>query len=100
MRSGRTLGEQFGTGGEHLLSPAARCLRTSTACLASVQVSLSHLALVCGKRTQNLLLLPLGHVEKVKRSPKLGRDFIELRGRNPECAVGYFQANRGYCLVS
>ena len=47
-----------------------------------LRVSPSHLALVCGKCSQNLLLLPLGHLEEVKRSPKFSRDFVELGGRD------------------
>jgi hypothetical protein len=42
--------------------------------------ALSHLALVCGKCSQNLVLLTLGHLEEVKRSPKFSRDFVELGG--------------------
>ena len=45
-----------------------------------LRVPLSHLALVCGECSQNLLLLTLGHLEEVERSPKFGRDFIELGG--------------------
>ena len=45
-----------------------------------LRVTLSHLVLVCGKCSQNLSLLALGHVEGVERSPKFGRDFIELGG--------------------
>ena len=52
------------------------------------QVSLSHLALVCGKRSQNLLLFAVRHLEEVKCSPKLSRDFIELGGRNLQFAMG------------
>jgi hypothetical protein len=55
-------------------------------------VALSHLALVRGKCSQNLLLLPLGHLEEVKRSPKLSRDFVELGGRDLQFAMGFFQA--------
>jgi hypothetical protein len=45
-----------------------------------------------GKCSQNLLLLPVGHLEVVKRSPELSRDFIELGGRDLQFAVGFFQA--------
>src|SRR5215207_11038791 len=57
-------------------------------------VSLSHLALVCGKCSQNLLLLLLGHLEEVKRSAKFSRDFVELGGRDLQFAMGFFQAKR------
>src|SRR5215211_3149475 len=59
-----------------------------------LRVSLSHLALVCGKCSQNLLLLLLGHFEEVKRSPKFSRHFVELGGRDLQFAMGFFQAER------
>ena len=45
-----------------------------------LRVPLGHLALVCGKCRQNLLLLTLGHLEEVECAPKFRRDFIELGG--------------------
>jgi hypothetical protein len=44
--------------------------------------------------SQDLLLLPLGHLEEVKRSSKFSRDFIELGWRDLQIAVGLFQAKR------
>ena len=60
-----------------------------------LNVSLGHLILVSGKGSQNLLLLAFGHLEEVKRSPKFGRDFVELGGRDLQFAMGFFQAERG-----
>src|SRR5439155_1508032 len=57
-----------------------------------VGVSLGHLALVCGKSSQNLPFLLLGHLEEVKRSPKFRRDLVELGGRDLQLAMGFFQA--------
>ena len=57
-------------------------------------VALSHLACVRGKCSQNLLLLLLGHLEEVERSPKFSRDFVELGGRDLQFAVSFFQAER------
>ena len=57
-------------------------------------VALSHLALVCGKRSQNLPFLLLGHVEVVERSPKLSRDLVEDGGRDLQRPMGFFQAER------
>src|SRR5918912_4266449 len=37
--------------------------------------ALGYLALVGGKCPQDLLLLPLGHLEEVERPPELGCDF-------------------------
>jgi hypothetical protein len=37
---------------------------------------------------------PARHLEEVKPSPKFGRDFIELGGRDFQLAVGFFQAKR------
>jgi hypothetical protein len=56
-------------------------------------VPLSHLAFVCGKCSENLLVPPLGHLEEVKRSPKFSCDFVEP-GRRFQFAVGFFQAKR------
>jgi hypothetical protein len=47
---------------------------------------------VCGKCRQNFLLLPLGHLEEVKRSPKFSRDFVELGGRDLQFTMRFFQA--------
>ena len=58
------------------------------------KIHLSHLALVCGKCSQNLPLLLLGHLEEVKGSPKFGRDFVEFGGRDLQFAVRFFQAER------
>jgi hypothetical protein len=58
-------------------------------------VALHHFSLVCGERSQNLPFLLLGHVEEVKRSPELGGDLIEPGGRDPQFAMGFFQAERG-----
>jgi hypothetical protein len=58
-------------------------------------VSLSHLILVRRERTENLLLLPLGHVEEVQSASELGRDLIELRRRDPEVAMRFLQAEGG-----
>ena len=49
---------------------------------------------MCGKRSQNLPFLLLGHVEVVERSPKLGRDFVEDGGRDLQRPMGFFQAER------
>jgi hypothetical protein len=57
---------------------------------AGLTVSLRHLALVCGKCRQHFLLLPLGYLKEVERSPKLRRDFIELGGRDLQLAMGFF----------
>jgi hypothetical protein len=38
------------------------------ACLGRGPVSFIHLGLVCRKRSQNLVLLPLGHLGEVKRA--------------------------------
>src|SRR5262245_10529409 len=57
-------------------------------------VSLSHLAFMCGKCSQNLPFLRLGHIEVVERSSKLSRDFIEDGGRDRQLAMGFFQAKR------
>jgi hypothetical protein len=64
--------------------------RSASSAQRLLGVSLSHLALVCGKCSQNLLLLPLGHLEEVKRSPEFSRDFIELGRRDLEFAMGLF----------
>src|SRR5438034_83915 len=61
---------------------------------ALLGVSLSHLALVCGKCSQHLPFLPLGHLEEVQRSPKFSRDFVELGGRDLQLAMSFFQAER------
>ena len=88
----RTAGTRVRHEARHALGPRmyADAVRTRLAfstCSASGrsgtcagQVSLSHLALVCGKRSENLLLLTLRHLEVVERSPEFGRDFIELGG--------------------
>jgi hypothetical protein len=44
------------------------------------------------KRGENLVLLRLGHVEKVERSPKLGRDLVEFGRRDLQFAMRLFQA--------
>jgi hypothetical protein len=49
---------------------------------------------VCSKCSQNLLLLPLGHLEEIKRPPKFSRDFVELAGRDLQLAMGFLQAER------
>jgi hypothetical protein len=49
---------------------------------------------VCGKCSQNLPFLRLGHLEVVKRSPKFSRDFIEHGRRDLQLAMGFFQAER------
>jgi hypothetical protein len=41
-------------------------------------VSLGHLALVCGKCSENLVLLLRQHLEEVERSTELSCDFVEL----------------------
>jgi len=96
----RTAGTRVRHEARHALGPRmyADAVRTRLAfstCSASGrsgtcagQVSLSHLALVCGKRSQNLLLFAVRHLEEVKCSPKLSRDFIELGGRNLQFAMG------------
>jgi hypothetical protein len=43
-------------------------------------VSLDHLAFVCGECGKNLPFLGLGHVEVLKRSPKLSRDSSKIAG--------------------
>src|SRR5436190_11283539 len=81
---------------------AARTLRLGTFCeqnsdWSSPQClagSLRDLVLVCGERSQNLLLFPLGDLEGVESSRELSRDFVELGGRDPEFAVGFFQAQQ------
>ena len=57
------------------------------------RISLSHLSFMSGKRGQNLIRFLLGNFEKRERSPKLGRNLIELRRRNLEVAVSNFQAD-------
>jgi hypothetical protein len=49
---------------------------------------------VCGRGSQNLSFLRLGHVEVIERSPKFSRDFIEGGRRDLQFAVGFFQAER------
>ena len=46
-----------------------------------------------GKCGQDFSLLPLGHVEVVKRSRKLGRDFVEDVGRDLQSPMGFLQAD-------
>jgi hypothetical protein len=60
-----------------------------------LEVSLSHLALVGGKCTENLFLLALGHREEVKRSSKFSRDLIEFGGRDLQFAVGWDRDSAG-----
>src|SRR5512133_733340 len=59
-----------------------------------LSVSPGHLVFVCGEGAQNLPLLPLGHLEDVKRSRELGRDLVELGGRDLQLAVRFLQAER------
>ena len=73
---------------------AAKTRRGGFRTEALLRVALSHLALVCGKRSQNLPFLLLGHVEVVERSPKLSRDFVEDGGRDLQRPMGFFQAER------
>jgi len=54
---------------------------------------------VCCKCGQNLLLLLLGHLEEVKRSPKFSRDFIELGRRDLQFAMSLFEAKRSTALL-
>lgn len=46
------------------------------------------------KRSKNFFLFLSGHLGEIKCSPKFGRDFIELGGRNFQVAMGFFQSNR------
>ena len=86
-------GPQPERAGRHSLSPGVTGPHGVEPCWGPERarlVSLSHLALVCGKRSQNLLFLPVGHLEEVKCSAKFSCDFIKLRGRNLQFAMGYF----------
>jgi hypothetical protein len=47
-----------------------------------------------GKRSQKLIRFPPRNLEKCKRAPELGCNFIELGGRSFEATVGKFQAQR------
>jgi hypothetical protein len=60
--------------------------------LAAAMYPLSHLVLVRRERPENLFLLSRGHVEGVQGARELGCNFIELRRRDPEMAVGFFEA--------
>ena len=40
----------------------------------------------------NLARLLRRHLEEIERAPELGRDLVELRGRNPKVAMGLLQA--------
>src|SRR6188508_449058 len=56
--------------------------------------SLVHLALVCRKRSQDLPLLPLGHLDGVKGAAELSSDFIELLWGDLKVAMRFLEANR------
>jgi len=51
--------------------------------------------LCAAKAASDLLRLQFGHLEELKRSPKCGRDFVELGWRDLQFAMGFFQAERG-----
>src|SRR6185436_9050591 len=57
-------------------------------------VALGHLVLVGGERTQDQLLLGGGDAELVERPLQLGRDLVELLGRDPELPVRLLEAQR------
>ena len=48
---------------------------------------------MCRKRSEDFVLLPLGHTDDVKGAPELGRDFIELVRRDLKVAMGLLEAD-------
>ena len=88
-------------GREHLASAGDREDKAAagweTSCVPPARLlggSPGHLVFVRGEGAQNLPLLPLGHLEDVKRSRELSRDFVELGGRDLQLAVRFLQAER------
>ena len=63
---------------------------------ALLGVTLSHFTLVRGECRQDLLLLLVWHLEKVKSSAKFGSDLIELGGRDLQFAMRLVQAERSF----
>jgi hypothetical protein len=74
-RIGSTLLSAGGTFGPDATVPCVPLARL-------LGVSPGYLVFVRGECAQNLPLLPLGHLEDVKRSRELSRDFVELGGRD------------------